>query len=163
MTRRPPRSTLFPYTTLFRSQSCKQYSVGPRADNVSLSSVPPLFKNASKQPSSRLLAVYYCDRGCNVRRRSVPARGGSGRRRLVKRRRGFGTRHQRRGARKGNVETPAARVFPVAAGTYSRFPFCDKLRFLPSIMRHSENPRATCSGSSLWSVLMNLQVVVTRF
>src|SRR2546426_7801840 len=33
MIRRPPRSTLFPYTTLFRSQECKQLA-SRRARNV---------------------------------------------------------------------------------------------------------------------------------
>src|SRR5260370_42201232 len=29
MIRRPPRSTLFPYTTLFRSRSCKHFDADP--------------------------------------------------------------------------------------------------------------------------------------
>jgi ATP-dependent RNA helicase DHX37/DHR1 len=36
-------------------------------------------------------------------------------------------------------------------------------KFLPSIMHHSANPRAICSGSSLWLVLMNTQVEVSHF
>src|SRR5256885_6875524 len=32
MIRRPPRSTLFPYTTLFRSRRCRYQSVGAAAD-----------------------------------------------------------------------------------------------------------------------------------
>src|SRR5438309_5480865 len=32
MIRRPPRSTLFPYTTLFRSPRCAVRKVGPRPD-----------------------------------------------------------------------------------------------------------------------------------
>src|SRR2546426_9177640 len=35
MIRRPPRSTLFPYTTLFRSQTCQGCSVGSRMTQVS--------------------------------------------------------------------------------------------------------------------------------
>src|SRR5258705_1681717 len=37
MIRRPPRSTLFPYTTLFRSVHC---SVGRRAESVAVASLP---------------------------------------------------------------------------------------------------------------------------
>src|SRR2546430_4695951 len=34
MIRRPPRSTLFPYTTLFRSQVVKTYPTSPRAPSA---------------------------------------------------------------------------------------------------------------------------------
>src|SRR2546430_3980183 len=34
MIRRPPRSTLFPYTTLFRSQVVKTYPASPRAPSA---------------------------------------------------------------------------------------------------------------------------------
>src|SRR2546430_16090558 len=44
MIRRPPRSTLFPYTTLFRSLSLSEYSVCSRrwtkACDIGLSSIP---------------------------------------------------------------------------------------------------------------------------
>src|SRR2546426_5491372 len=50
MIRRPPRSTLFPYTTLFRSQRLRRLAeperarldeVGPRFDDLSLGDQPP--------------------------------------------------------------------------------------------------------------------------
>src|SRR5258708_14072925 len=39
MIRRPPRSTLFPYTTLFRSPNCSRKQ--PRAPTMLLAMVPP--------------------------------------------------------------------------------------------------------------------------
>src|SRR6202171_6727503 len=43
MIRRPPRSTLFPYTTLFRSQFAKTYAANPRTcSNVG-------FRNTSRR------------------------------------------------------------------------------------------------------------------
>src|SRR5688572_30875155 len=40
MIRRPPRSTLFPYTTLFRSEAEALVVIGKRADNVSIEDAP---------------------------------------------------------------------------------------------------------------------------
>src|SRR5256885_17047513 len=34
MIRRPPRSTLFPYTTLFRSRAIEEFAANPRAGEV---------------------------------------------------------------------------------------------------------------------------------
>src|SRR5258708_16368498 len=36
MIRRPPRSTLFPYTTLFRSRIARAFSIGPATTKVAL-------------------------------------------------------------------------------------------------------------------------------
>src|SRR2546425_8212114 len=46
MIRRPPRSTLFPYTTLFRSQ-CRPWTKNARNESVTT-------------PSQRSLAPFYC-------------------------------------------------------------------------------------------------------
>src|SRR5258708_39553117 len=40
MIRRPPRSTLFPYTTLFRSTSAKRSSVAPELPTIGESGFP---------------------------------------------------------------------------------------------------------------------------
>src|SRR3712207_8013219 len=47
MIRRPPRSTLFPYTTLFRSQACRL-----EAGQVALIGVPPHNLGAVSQPAA---------------------------------------------------------------------------------------------------------------
>src|SRR5258707_11936006 len=58
MIRRPPRSTLFPYTTLFRSIHCQRMPSGHRAlarNLQQLRSCPPhLFL---QQPRGRVLAI----------------------------------------------------------------------------------------------------------
>src|SRR2546430_6834831 len=46
MIRRPPRSTLFPYTTLFRSQAQKMRKAGvPAAEAADLYEIPEKYKN----------------------------------------------------------------------------------------------------------------------
>src|SRR5258708_8060527 len=47
MIRRPPRSTLFPYTTLFRSRSCRQATCRGLAEGrtPSWSSIPQRFRS----------------------------------------------------------------------------------------------------------------------
>src|SRR2546425_7835429 len=51
MIRRPPRSTLFPYTTLFRSL----FLAGTAQNNVGKQGVPGLFSNhAHRQPVARI-------------------------------------------------------------------------------------------------------------
>src|SRR5258705_7755348 len=42
MIRRPPRSTLFPYTTLFRSSLLFCHSVNVNADRIAAAAAPPM-------------------------------------------------------------------------------------------------------------------------
>src|SRR2546427_7466836 len=57
MIRRPPRSTLFPYTTLFRSQHVKRHSASPEmpAKSPGASSHSPVVTNRD-----RLLNACHC-------------------------------------------------------------------------------------------------------
>src|SRR2546428_7374446 len=50
MIRRPPRSTLFPYTTLFRSSSQLPPDCPPRPPPVALPPAVPLLHRTSAQP-----------------------------------------------------------------------------------------------------------------
>src|SRR2546429_5390277 len=50
MIRRPPRSTLFPYTTLFRSRGCEPILLLHR---TSPEPTPPLAKCGDREPSAR--------------------------------------------------------------------------------------------------------------
>src|SRR3712207_8339848 len=50
MIRRPPRSTLFPYTTLFRSAGTSTCTRSPRATGCGLSSQPPPAPAAYSSP-----------------------------------------------------------------------------------------------------------------
>src|SRR3712207_9562340 len=59
MIRRPPRSTLFPYTTLFRSLLCRFYS---KAENSS----PCIFKYASAQKKLQNVSI---SRRCGTQRK----------------------------------------------------------------------------------------------
>src|SRR3989442_11025958 len=43
MIRRPPRSTLFPYTTLFRSQESRKFRTSKTRENVCPDTVAPFF------------------------------------------------------------------------------------------------------------------------
>src|SRR2546422_6476260 len=54
MIRRPPRSTLFPYTTLFRSLACARCRVGHRQFLVRLAEGPMDFTNRRDRKSTRL-------------------------------------------------------------------------------------------------------------
>src|SRR5260370_29950301 len=54
MIRRPPRSTLFPYTTLFRSVIDSSLAAGPGGMPVSSSPVPTGDKNRSEEHTSEL-------------------------------------------------------------------------------------------------------------
>src|SRR2546422_5073729 len=57
MIRRPPRSTLFPYTTLFRSQS----GIGRGLiDMASLNAINSKMHKAVNQAGGRIEAVFYC-------------------------------------------------------------------------------------------------------
>src|SRR5437879_11152349 len=67
MTRRPPRSTLFPYTTLFRS-ACKKMSLnmpkgnpfGTFAGNLTRTAAPPSDRSArSEEHTSELQSPMY--------------------------------------------------------------------------------------------------------
>src|SRR2546430_9790602 len=53
MIRRPPRSTLFPYTTLFRSTTPHQCRRPSRADSVRNSPSPACFGRAGSSPRRR--------------------------------------------------------------------------------------------------------------
>src|SRR2546422_9870429 len=53
MIRRPPRSTLFPYTTLFRSCLCDDETRRRRAENVLLVRIPAPSSAPSATPASR--------------------------------------------------------------------------------------------------------------
>src|SRR3712207_7654739 len=62
MIRRPPRSTLFPYTTLFRSVRCRRAVLGQhaRAEGLALSDPPdhvPLCRDAAAAGTERPRAV----------------------------------------------------------------------------------------------------------
>src|SRR5260370_18792661 len=62
MIRRPPRSTLFPYTTLFRSRHRRAAALGPRADvGVASNTLEILSENAliSCLPSGRISAIHH--------------------------------------------------------------------------------------------------------
>src|SRR6266511_6415699 len=70
MIRRPPRSTLFPYTTLFRSSLCREGAVAARRKRVSgvrLRSRPP----PGGGPAAG--AAAWLSRGAARRRRRCPA------------------------------------------------------------------------------------------
>src|SRR2546430_5084066 len=68
MIRRPPRSTLFPYTTLFRSQ-CKTNSPGTTAsDGGSLAGLSRLGKHSSR--ARVLSSCHRCKRAMDGRKRS---------------------------------------------------------------------------------------------
>src|SRR2546430_12739506 len=55
MIRRPPRSTLFPYTTLFRSQSSEQFTVGQTVAKASADFFEQLFaRSVFKEANQRL-------------------------------------------------------------------------------------------------------------
>src|SRR2546430_4574694 len=54
MIRRPPRSTLFPYTTLFRSQDAKQIGVGFSTYNEMCGLAPSRILGAIDRKSTRL-------------------------------------------------------------------------------------------------------------
>src|SRR3712207_7203525 len=59
MIRRPPRSTLFPYTTLFRSQSCPVTSpttsvVSPAGETKASYQSPPICTSRADRKSTRL-------------------------------------------------------------------------------------------------------------
>src|SRR2546422_8558403 len=53
MIRRPPRSTLFPYTTLFRSPEADAPAVSPSAGVLALSRDDRLIDHQPRSPSSR--------------------------------------------------------------------------------------------------------------
>src|SRR2546429_4628061 len=58
MIRRPPRSTLFPYTTLFRSMKAKRYlSASLRANSRSFCSLPSRSEEHTSELQSRLHLV----------------------------------------------------------------------------------------------------------
>src|SRR5260370_731357 len=62
MIRRPPRSTLFPYTTLFRSRHRRAAALGPRADlGVASNTLEILSENAliSCLPSGSISAIHH--------------------------------------------------------------------------------------------------------
>src|SRR5687767_15267993 len=59
MIRRPPRSTLFPYTTLFRSCSNGLPSSGPRTHQPALRSVPNSLRRIAG-PSSKVKRTTFC-------------------------------------------------------------------------------------------------------
>src|SRR5260221_7141805 len=50
MIRRPPRSTLFPYTTLFRSHTMSQADQAPTTSRISFSSAGAVRRRPSPQP-----------------------------------------------------------------------------------------------------------------
>src|SRR2546429_4220464 len=54
MIRRPPRSTLFPYTTLFRSRRCQPFSTSDRDDSTVDKIFPPPTSNRSEEHTSEL-------------------------------------------------------------------------------------------------------------
>src|SRR3712207_9082645 len=53
MIRRPPRSTLFPYTTLFRSLTCGEGRLKPRATTAESLANPRGFTRTDPAPSVR--------------------------------------------------------------------------------------------------------------
>src|SRR5258707_5226532 len=55
MIRRPPRSTLFPYTTLFRSDSSSFVAVAPTSASAAICSVSIASPSASSAASSTLV------------------------------------------------------------------------------------------------------------
>src|SRR2546430_10349114 len=60
MIRRPPRSTLFPYTTLFRSPECTSVALNPRAsDNMATNTptVPAMPNTATTADVQRALTL----------------------------------------------------------------------------------------------------------
>src|SRR5688572_31384737 len=90
MIRRPPRSTLFPYTTLFRSASARR-STSPRSSSACTGSLPPIGAprggrrseehTSELQSQSNLVCRLLLEKkkegvGCNTRRvhsRSCPS------------------------------------------------------------------------------------------
>src|SRR2546425_4508666 len=60
MIRRPPRSTLFPYTTLFRSQVVKTHPNSPRAPAALYKlGLPALLRERSEEHTSELQSLAY--------------------------------------------------------------------------------------------------------
>src|SRR6202021_3733627 len=57
MIRRPPRSTLFPYTTLFRSWRCSRHSSRPRPNVSPSSRTPPRSEEHTSELQSRQYLV----------------------------------------------------------------------------------------------------------
>src|SRR5207302_3569460 len=58
MIRRPPRSTLFPYTTLFRSGSCRRRVRGPRPPPHASAPRPPPDRKSTRLNSSHVKISY---------------------------------------------------------------------------------------------------------
>src|SRR5258708_15946400 len=56
MIRRPPRSTLFPYTTLFRSRSCRRSTPVRTPGSLRSSCSPPSSPTSRPRPDSRASA-----------------------------------------------------------------------------------------------------------
>src|SRR5256885_11907158 len=54
MIRRPPRSTLFPYTTLFRSSGCRQYPIITFSPHTTTSPTAPC---GSSRPASSTIST----------------------------------------------------------------------------------------------------------
>src|SRR3989442_2398948 len=68
MIRRPPRSTLFPYTTLFRSEGCAiRFGEGDRATG---SIAPPVAEKDRRSPRSAVIGAYRDLRKIKVLRRA---------------------------------------------------------------------------------------------
>src|SRR2546425_8595382 len=62
MIRRPPRSTLFPYTTLFRSMPTKRAKIAPRYPTPALEKgldIIELLANRSEEHTSELQSLAY--------------------------------------------------------------------------------------------------------
>src|SRR2546426_5997841 len=66
MIRRPPRSTLFPYTTLFRSRQSHQYQAEP----VSTAKSPEMFLVGAEIGNARRKLTQPDDAGASAQRRS---------------------------------------------------------------------------------------------
>src|SRR2546430_12217853 len=78
MIRRPPRSTLFPYTTLFRSANgAKTFRCWPRTSCASLPSVDRKSTRLNSSHSQISYAVF-CLKKKNVTGRGLPHRGAEG-------------------------------------------------------------------------------------
>src|SRR2546429_9748358 len=78
MIRRPPRSTLFPYTTLFRSAIATDQRPRSWSDNISVRASNMIFATHSKQALSRVaaftaLAVLVCQMTTEQQSRTAKA------------------------------------------------------------------------------------------
>src|SRR3712207_8300440 len=61
MIRRPPRSTLFPYTTLFRSSCCRAVDYGPSHQAHSRSVFPPRTLALASAPMMEYRPLHHAD------------------------------------------------------------------------------------------------------